>query len=337
MALRKMVSGRFLHLIKQSSSRAALPPPPPDLRQLLPSSTCAGSSKLRIVLQQRSISQSGATVPPTSIRNTLPIGDNLIERIRTSMMQDRTQIDSFPPPLPVKEEKGDRSGMAISVENLRKLLMASRIEAARAKLRGIPCSYVGYSEFAEICREAAAGSEECAREIAGALEHSGAVIVLTDVVFLRPEQVARAIESMIGPQNLPGGAEDVQAKELKDMEAVKAAIDKKAEAQVKRELWAGLGVLLIQTAGFMRLTFWELSWDVMEPICFFTTSVYFMLGYAFFLRTAKEPSFEGFFSSRFAAKQKRLMKSHSFDLSKLNELKRAPTIVSHACKGSAAH
>lgn len=91
---------------------------------------------------------------------------------------------------------------------------------------------------------------------------------------------------------------------------------------MKKELWGGLGFMVVQTIGLMRLTFWELSWDVMEPICFYLTSVYFLAGYSFFLRTSKEPSFESFFQSRFDAKQKRLMKAYNFDLSRFNELKK---------------
>lgn len=107
------------------------------------------------------------------------------------------------------------------------------------------------------------------------------------------------------------------------MEKQKAAIDEKVHAMVRRELWCGLGFLVVQTAAFMRLTFWELSWDVMEPICFYVTSMYCMGGYAFFLRTSKEPSFEGFYQSRFTAKQKRLLKVHNFDTTRYNELRRA--------------
>jgi len=62
------------------------------------------------------------------------------------------------------------------------------------------------------------------------------------------------------------------------MEAQKAAIDADAAAHVRRELWCGLGLVATQTLGFMRLTFWELSWDVMEPVCFYVTSLYFMSG-----------------------------------------------------------
>ncbi|KAK9948707.1 hypothetical protein M0R45_004272 [Rubus argutus] len=51
--------------------------------------------------------------------------------------------------------------------------------------------------------------------------------------------------------------------------------------------------------------------------------MYVMAGYAFFLRTSKEPTFEGFFQSRFDAKQKRLMKDHNFDLGRYEELRKA--------------
>ena len=114
---------------------------------------------------------------------------------------------------------------------------------------------------------------------------------------------------------------DPRLKQLQEMEKQKAIIDKKAKAQVQAELICGLGLILGQTLGFMRLTFWELSWDVMEPICFFVTSLHFALGYAFFLKTSTEPTFEGFFRRRFKAKQTKLMASHNFDINNYNELR----------------
>ncbi|XP_020573690.1 calcium uniporter protein 2, mitochondrial-like [Phalaenopsis equestris] len=103
----------------------------------------------------------------------------------------------------------------------------------------------------------------------------------------------------------------------------------RAAAGVRRELWCGLGFLLLQTLGFFRLTFWELSWDVMEPVCFYVTSSYFMAGYSFFLKTSKEPSFEGFFEIRFAAKQGRLLRDSNFDLRRFDELKRQVSFFPH--------
>lgn len=135
-------------------------------------------------------------------------------------------------------------------------------------------------------------------------------------------QVVKAIESAI-PLSLElqqPQPNDPRRKELEEMEKEKSAIDEKAEASVRRELWCGLGFVVLQTAGFMRLTFWELSWDVMEPICFYVSSIYFMAGYTFFLRTSKSPTFQGFFESRFCAKQRRLMKVNKFDVHRFNEL-----------------
>lgn len=134
-------------------------------------------------------------------------------------------------------------------------------------------------------------------------------------------QVAKTIQSI-----LPlAGARSIESerKELEEMEKVKAGIDERANTLVRRELWAGLWFLVAQSLGFMRLTFWELSWDVMEPICFYVTSMYCMAGYTFFIRTSKEPCFEGFYQSRFASKQKRLMKLHNFDIGRYKELKAA--------------
>lgn len=113
---------------------------------------------------------------------------------------------------------------------------------------------------------------------------------------------------------------DPRKEELVEMEKLKAIIDKKAESLVRGELYCGLGFLVVQTLGFMRLTFWELTWDVMEPICFFVTSLHFAIAYGFFLRTSKEPSFQSYFQRRFKVKQEKLMKTHNFDIEKYSQL-----------------
>lgn len=138
-------------------------------------------------------------------------------------------------------------------------------------------------------------------------------------------QVTKTIQALLPIPRAK--ANDSVRKELEEMEREKTAIDNKADTLVRRELWGGLGFLALQTAAFMRLTFWELSWDVMEPICFYVTTMYFMAGYSFFLRTSKEPCFEGFYQSRFSTKQKRLMKLHNFDISRYNQLRAASSQV----------
>ena len=141
-----------------------------------------------------------------------------------------------------------------------------------------------------------------------------------DVFCFLMYQVAISVENMIS-QTI-AAPDDPRRKHLEHMEKLKVIIDQKARTQVRGELYCGLGFLIIQTLGFMRLTFWELNWDVMEPICFFVTSLHFAIAYGFFLRTSTEPSFEGYFQQRFKAKQKKLMKIQGFDVQKYNQLRK---------------
>ncbi|XP_026384188.1 calcium uniporter protein 2, mitochondrial-like [Papaver somniferum] len=263
----------------------------------------------RKFLQKRTFYQSDV--------QTLPNGENFMNKLKSmDINRDRVQLGTLNLPIHSLEKK---NGIVISVDDAKKLFKLSQLETLKSTLRKIPQDSITYPEFLQICIDSTRINQ--GSELAKALDESGSVIVLGNIVFLRPEQLTKAIKSIIP---LPiWDKNDPRKTEFENMEKEKEIIDAKAEVLVKRELWSGLGLLVLQTAGFMRLTFWELSWDVMEPICFFVTSVYFMAGYAFFLRTSKDPSFEGFFQSRFGAKQKKLMMYYNFDVERYNELKRA--------------
>ncbi|KAL6641275.1 hypothetical protein ACP70R_019456 [Stipagrostis hirtigluma subsp. patula] len=287
---------------------------------------CAASSPaygLRRFLQEQPAFR--PAVPPDRF---MPLADR-IRDLGVGFAFPRINLDGLVPPAPAPEPaavsaRGAEAAPAASltVEEARKVLRATQMEAARARLRASGAGAVSYAEYLRLCCDAA--GQDAGPSVARALDESGSVIVLGKTVFLRPDMVVKAIEKAIPVrQTLPVTENDPAREELKAMEAQKADIDRDAASLVRRELWCGLAYLVVQTAGFMRLTFWELSWDVMEPICFYVTSMYFMAGYAFFLRTKKEPSFEGFFESRFAAKQKRLMRSRDFDLRRYEELRRA--------------
>ncbi|KAM0915534.1 hypothetical protein ACQ4PT_010794 [Festuca glaucescens] len=258
------------------------------------------------------------TMPPDA--GFMPLADRIRDHLGVSF--PRINLDGLVPPAPAPAPAREAEVGSLTVAEARKVLRATQMEAARARVRASREGAVPYAEFLRLCCDAAGA--DAGPSVARALDESGSVIVLGKTVFLRPEMVVKAIEKVIPIPRAPTIAENDPAREeLKAMEAVKVDIDRTATLQVRRELWGGLAALALQTAGFMRLTFWELSWDVMEPICFFVTSTYFMAGYAFFLRTKREPSFEGFFQSRFLVKQKRLMKAQDFDLRRYSELRRA--------------
>ncbi|KAL8199377.1 hypothetical protein R6Q57_012945 [Mikania cordata] len=207
-----------------------------------------------------------------------------------------------------------RKDRQLTATDAKKMIRASRMEALKLKLRSSKKNHATYDEFIEICVDECCDRDQGV-DLANVLDKSGCVIVLGNIVFLKPEQVMKAINELMTEDVLP-------MHELKEMERWKSKIDEKAYKMVRRELWGGLGYLMVQTAAFMRLTFWELSWDVMEPICFYVTSAYFMIGYAYFMRTSREPSFEAVYQRRFRAKQLKLMKIEGFDFKKYNELKK---------------
>ncbi|KAE8655117.1 Calcium uniporter protein 2 [Hibiscus syriacus] len=267
---------------------------------------CNGNGMFRRFLHK------GTTASPATRK--LPVGEDLMERLREiDMCRDRIRLEGL---IPVFEAMPEVP--ALSAQEAKKLLRAAQLEVVKSKLREIGRNWISYSDFIRICGESCSDQEQ-GLQYAKLLDESGNVIVLGNLVLLRSEQVAKALGGLIPlPGSIPN---DPRRKELMELEKKKAIIDSKADSMVRRELWLGLAFLVVQTAGFMRLTFWELTWDVMEPICFYLTSMYFMAGYAFFLRTSKEPSFEGFYKSRFTTKQRKLIHAYNFDIQRYNELK----------------
>ncbi|ESW32779.1 hypothetical protein PHAVU_001G016400, partial [Phaseolus vulgaris] len=320
MALQRLFSKRFLDSFKRKVSfeRAIV-------SKVVPAPLVSQSSDDRGFLRQffllrQMVYHSGPAKVPEFL--TLPVGEKLRE-----MLKDINNSASFAPVTAAPMIGDAVCGAGMSVEDARKILRAAQMEKLKRNLRNVTESSVQYSEFLRLCIEACENHDQ-GTEFAKILDESGNVIVLGNSVFLRPEEVAKSIESLIN-QTIANPI-DYRRKELEQMVKQKAMIDDKAKDQVRTELYFGLGFFTVQTLGFMRLTFWELSWDVMEPICFFVTSFGFALAYLFFLRTSIEPSFQGFFAHRFRINQKRLMKTHNFDMNRYNELYKACYSSFHA-------
>ncbi|PSS17220.1 Calcium uniporter protein [Actinidia chinensis var. chinensis] len=302
-----------------SSPKTAIPPNAAKTNfhyELLTAPDSTDRGFFRRFLQMRALNQAARLPEFLSI----PVGDILREKLKSmNVSSDRLRLDGLSPPAPAILGSSD-SIDGITVHDARKIMRLAQLEKVRSALRKIPANSISYSDYVETCVDVCSNRDQGV-EFAKKLDESGSVIVLGNVVFLRPEQVAKSMEKIITTSIATPN--DPRKKELDHMEHQKAQIDRKAQYLVQAELYCGLGYIVLQALGLMRLTFWELSWDVMEPICFFLTSFHFALAYAFFLRTWKEPSFESFSQRRFKAKQKKLMEIHSFDVEKYNQLCRA--------------
>ena len=114
--------------------------------------------------------------------------------------------------------------------------------------------------------------------------------------------------------------DDPMREELMKLQEKKKEIDLLAHKQVRRVLWSGLGFGVITVSLFFRLTFWEFSWDVMEPIAFFVTTTGLVTGYAYFLFTSRDPTYQDLLKRLFLRRQRKLCKKQNFDVERFMEL-----------------
>lgn len=100
----------------------------------------------------------------------------------------RISLDGLTPPPPPKEEEEESPEANLTVADAKKILILSQLEAVKSNLRTVEKDSVSYSEFLQICAKECSSMDQ-ALEFAKILDESGNVIVLGNVVYLRPQQV----------------------------------------------------------------------------------------------------------------------------------------------------
>jgi hypothetical protein len=70
-----------------------------------------------------------------------------------------------------------------------------------------------------------------------------------------------------------------------------------------------------------RLTWWEFSWDVMEPISYFLTFGTSIIGYLFYVITKREYTFEILGEETYTRRQLKIYRRNNFDVQKYEEMK----------------
>ncbi|CAN6344251.1 unnamed protein product [Urochloa humidicola] len=223
---------------------------------------------------------------------------------------------SPPPPRPAPAAEAE-----VTPAEARRLVRLVGVEALKRRLRDGRDEVVGYGELLDACVDAGAARTHAEAEaLARAMDDAGVVLLFRDKAYLHPEKVVdlvrRAVPLALGPEN------DPRKEEFKQLQERKEEIDKLAHKQVRRILWSGLGFFMCQVGLFFRLTFWEFSWDVMEPIAFFTTASGLLVGYAYFLITSRDPTYQDFMERLFLSRQRKLCCSQKFDMERYLELQK---------------
>ncbi|CAI8597092.1 unnamed protein product [Vicia faba] len=217
---------------------------------------------------------------------------------------------------------GDGNGKkeeSITFSEAKKLMRLVNVESLKMKLGMEGKEVISYGELLQACESfGIARNRDEASMFAKVLDEAGVVLLFRDKVYLHPDKVVDLIRKAV-PLALTSD-DDPMRDELKKLQDKKIEIDMLAHKQVRRVLWSGLGFGVFTVGLFFRLTFWEFSWDVMEPIAFFATTTGLVTGYAYFLFTSRDPTYQDLMKRLFLSRQRKLCKKHNFDAERFMEL-----------------
>nr|GMC63313.1 calcium uniporter protein 5, mitochondrial-like [Ipomoea batatas] len=222
----------------------------------------------------------------------------------------------------------DGKGKGISAEEAKRLLRLVNVEALKNELGMENKEVIVYSELLKACETmGVAKSRDEAVAFSRVLDEAGVILLFRDKVYLHPDKVVDLVRKAVPIALLP--EDDPSTDELKTLQERKEEIDRLAHRQVRRILWAGLGAAIMQVGLFFRLTFWEFSWDVMEPIAFFTTTSGIVIGYAYFLFTSRDPTYQDILKRLFLSRRRKLIKKKNFDTERFVELQKKCKLPLH--------
>jgi len=184
------------------------------------------------------------------------------------------------------------AGDKLSGDVLGDLLGNAKAVAIRLELGALAevQTHMRYAEFADVVK-ANSGGDTKESEVAEAcrtLQAAGVIIRLEDVVYLHPSELTRDVLRAL--PTVPSSVFGVTEEEMRELEAelvaMHAEIEKAAaSARFNSNTIVGAGLLLLctQLAVFVRLTYVELSWDVMEPLSYFVGVGNAILVYIYFM------------------------------------------------------
>ncbi|XP_050074711.1 calcium uniporter protein, mitochondrial [Anopheles maculipalpis] len=129
-------------------------------------------------------------------------------------------------------------------------------------------------------------------------------------------------------RELNGKLEQLNEK-LGPLEAKKTELDQKAARKTNALTWVGLGLMSVQFGVLARLTWWEYSWDIMEPVTYFVTYGTAMAAYAYFVLTKQEYLLPDVKDRQHLITLHKAAKKAGVNLAEYNDIKRQIAEIEH--------
>eukprot|EP00062_Callorhinchus_milii_P001512 gi/632936710/ref/XP_007895829.1/ PREDICTED: calcium uniporter protein, mitochondrial [Callorhinchus milii] len=124
---------------------------------------------------------------------------------------------------------------------------------------------------------------------------------------------------LLKEKELNGRLEELKA-QIEPFEKIKMDLARKAEKRTTWVLWGGMAYMATQFGILARLTWWEYSWDIMEPVTYFITYGSAMAMYAYFVLTRQEYIYPDARDRQYLHFFHKGAKKTQFDVEKYNQL-----------------
>jgi len=211
------------------------------------------------------------------------------------------------------------------------LLQKEKYNKIRHVLKDDVRNAISISEFFQLCERHNISQGE-ARQVLKALHHAGLVLhfeqnkLLSETIFLHPREITQQVlHSLEVPPTIVADIDsrisEIQV-ELKPLTEVKARIDLAATKHANRSLVFGFLALCGQFAFLARLVWWELNWDIMEPVAYFIGLATTMGGFVFFSFTGRDYGFRDLWEHVRDKKKRKLAAKENFDEGNFKDLVR---------------
>jgi len=220
--------------------------------------------------------------------------------------------------------------------DIQTLLERDHVVKLRKRLEGESRRRISVQEFQTLAAEEGLSSDQASRALQ-ALSDSGVILnfynstnsKLKNTVFLKPSELNNTVHHLLehySPAVLKLQAEATQAEianltqQIEPLKERRDELERKANTRANLIISAGLGYCVLQFLAIGRLTWWELSWDVMEPVTYMLTFATALIGYSYFVFTGSEYTFKGLKRTLKERRLKKLIKKTGFDEAKFKQL-----------------
>jgi hypothetical protein len=234
----------------------------------------------------------------------------------------------------------------VGIEDAQTLVEREHFSKVKRTLLSDSRKKISYKEFEQICAKEGLSTEQ-AKQLSQSLSDAGDILyfanssnaVLRDYVFLKPAEFNKAVSRILAElsddtylrEELANKQQELAKlkAELQPLESQKELLRKRAVRRASTILWAGFGYCVVQAALVARLTWWELSWDVMEPVTYMLTFAVVLIGYSYFVLTGTEYTFEGLRRTLERRKLNKLLRKYNFNEATFEKLKEAVQMREH--------